>query len=89
MYEFAAQPKPSSALDRGNGRDFRRKLNVGGLWAGLGPDGTVIAKRRLRTRRVDKGKSGQARKTAVSGSFGGGILSQSYKQALTLFGGTE
>ena len=38
--------------------------------------GTVIAKERLRTRRVDKGKSGQALKTAVSGGFGGGILSQ-------------
>ena len=37
---------------------------------------TVIAKERLRTRRVDKGKSGQALKTAVSGGFGGGILSQ-------------
>ena len=64
-------------------------MNVGGLWVGLSLDGTVIAKRKVRTRRVDKGKSGQARKTAVSGSFGGGILSQSYKQALTLFGGTE
>jgi hypothetical protein len=39
-------------------------------------DGTVIAKGRNRTRRVDKGKSGQAQKTAVSGRFGGGILSQ-------------
>ncbi len=48
--------------------------------------GTVVAKRESRTRRVDKGKSGQARKTAVSGSFGGGILSQSYKQVLTLLG---
>lgn len=38
--------------------------------------GTVIAKEMLRTRRVDKGKSGQALKTAVSGGFGGGILSQ-------------
>jgi ssDNA-binding replication factor A large subunit len=38
--------------------------------------GTVIAKEENRTRRVDKGKSGQAQKTAVSGGFGGGILSQ-------------
>jgi hypothetical protein len=38
--------------------------------------GTVIAKEENRTRRVDKGKSGQALKTAVSGGFGGGILSQ-------------
>ena len=38
--------------------------------------GTVIAKEMHRTRRVDKGKSGQALKTAVSGGFGGGILSQ-------------
>jgi hypothetical protein len=38
--------------------------------------GTVVAKGRTRTRRVDKGKSGQALKTAVSGGFGGGILSQ-------------
>ena len=38
--------------------------------------GTVIAKEEARTRRVDKGKSGQALKTAVSGGFGGGILSQ-------------
>ena len=30
----------------------------------------------IRTRRVDKGKSGQAQKTAVSGGFGGGVLSQ-------------
>ena len=42
----------------------------------MASDGTVIAKDRLRTRRVDKGKSGQALKTAVSGGFGGGILSQ-------------
>ena len=51
--------------------------------------GTVIAKERLRTRRVDKGKSGQALKTAVSGGFGGGILSQLLKQAFDSFGGTE
>ena len=38
--------------------------------------GTVVAKEENRTRRVDKGKSGQALKTAVSGGFGGGILSQ-------------
>ena len=50
----------------------------------------VIAKRKPRTRRVDKGKSGQAQKTAVSGGFGGGILSQLIKsKRFTLFGGTE
>jgi hypothetical protein len=38
--------------------------------------GTDVAKETNRTRRVDKGKSGQALKTAVSGGFGGGILSQ-------------
>src|ERR1043166_3436846 len=42
--------------------------------------GTVVAKEKNRTRRVDKGKSGQALKTAVSGGFGGGILSQLLKQ---------
>jgi len=41
-----------------------------------GKVGTVVAKEKNRTRRVDKGKSGQALKTAVSGGFGGGILSQ-------------
>jgi hypothetical protein len=51
--------------------------------------GTVIAKEENRTRRVDKGKSGQALKTAVSGGFGGGILSQLLKQAFNSFGGTE
>ena len=51
--------------------------------------GTVIAKEENRTRRVDKGKSGQAQKTAVSGGFGGGILSQNLKQAFDSFGGTE
>jgi len=49
-------------------------------------NGTFIAKEENRTRRVDKGKSGQALKTAVSGGFGGGILSQNLKQALTLLG---
>jgi hypothetical protein len=44
--------------------------------------GTVIAKTMNRTRRVDKGKSGQARKTAVSGGFGGGILSQLLKASV-------
>ena len=38
--------------------------------------GTVVAKETNRTRRVDKGKSGQAQTTAVSGGFGGGILSR-------------
>jgi hypothetical protein len=51
--------------------------------------GTVIAKEKNRTRRVDKGKSGQAQTTAVSGGFGGGILSQLLKQAFDSFGGTE
>jgi hypothetical protein len=51
-------------------------------------DGTVIAKRENRTRRVDKGKSGQALKTAVSGGFGGGILSQIDKTNGDSFGGT-
>jgi hypothetical protein len=53
------------------------------------PGGTVVAKEKNRTRRVDKGKSGQALKTAVSGGFGGGILSQDLKQASNSFGGTE
>jgi hypothetical protein len=48
--------------------------------------GTVIAKRRVRTRRVDKGKSGQALTTAVSGGFGGGILSRIKASVLTLLG---
>ena len=34
----------------------------------------------------NKGKSGQALKIAVSGGFGGGILSRNNKQALTLLG---
>lgn len=51
--------------------------------------GTVIAKRGTRTRRVDKGKSGQAQKTAVSGGFGGGILSQILQADVGSFGGTE
>jgi hypothetical protein len=38
-----------------------------------------------RTRRVDKGKSGQALEIAVSGSFGGGVLSR-ITQAVTLSG---
>ena len=48
----------------------------------LGTIGTVIAKERLRTRRVDKCKSGQALKTAVSGGFGGGILSQNLEASV-------
>ena len=44
--------------------------------------GTVIAKEMHRTRRVDKGKSGQALKTAVSGGFGGGILSQNLEASV-------
>ena len=51
--------------------------------------GTIVAKSRIRTRRVDKGKSGQAQKTAVSGGFGGGILSRNKKQTFDSFGGTE
>jgi hypothetical protein len=46
------------------------------LLGSLQRNGTVVANREDRTRRVDKGKSGQAQKTAVSGGFGGGILSQ-------------
>jgi hypothetical protein len=48
--------------------------------------GTVVAKEEARTRRVEKGKSGQALEIAVSGGFGGGILSQFYKQAAALSG---
>ena len=50
-----------------------RKINLSGPSTAVG---TVIAKEENRTRRVDKGKSGQALKIAVSGGFGGGILSQ-------------
>ena len=49
----------------------------------------VIAKEEPRTRRVDKGKSGQAQKTAVSGGFGGGILSRLIKTGAYSFWGTE
>jgi hypothetical protein len=52
-------------------------------------NGTLIANRENRTRRVDKGKSGQAQKTAVSGGFGGGILSQLLKTSGDSFGGTD
>jgi len=48
--------------------------------------GTLFDNRRIRTRRVDKGKSGQAQKTAVSGGFGGGILSHDLSRRLTLLG---
>jgi hypothetical protein len=51
--------------------------------------GTLVAKSQIRTRRVDKGKSGQAQKTAVSGGFGGGILSRYQKQAFLLFWGNR
>ena len=51
--------------------------------------GTVIAKEEHRTRRVDKGKSGQALTTAVSGGFGGGILSRIKSKRFDSFGGTE
>jgi hypothetical protein len=56
---------------------------------GLRTIGTVVVKEEIRTRRVDKGKSGQAQKTAVSGGFGGGILSHDLKQTFDSFGGTE
>jgi hypothetical protein len=39
--------------------------------------------------RVDKGKSGQAQITAVSGGFGGGILSQDVKNRCRLFLGEQ
>jgi hypothetical protein len=55
------------------------------VWSN-GTVGTVIAKEEHRTRRVDKGKSGQALKTAVSGGFGGGILSQIISKRFTLLG---
>ena len=42
-------------------------------------NGTDVAKEENRTSRVDKGKSGQAQKTAVSEGFGGGILSHVIK----------
>ena len=47
-----------------------------------GDVGTGVAKEKNRTRRVDKGKSGQALKTAVSGGFGGGILSQNLEASV-------
>jgi hypothetical protein len=47
--------------------------------------GIVVANQKRRTRRVDKGKSGQAQKTAVSGGFGGGILSQLIKASALLY----
>ena len=58
------------------GYEFREKTPVWLFDWTIGDFGTVIAKEMHRTRRVDKGKSGQALKTAVSGGFGGGILSQ-------------
>ena len=45
-----------------------------------------LPKEKARTRRVDKGKSGQALKTAVSGGFGGGILSRIISKRFTLLG---
>jgi len=57
-------------------RSFRAKPRIAlNRWS-KGVGGTVVAKEESRTRRVDKGKSGQALKIAVSGGFGGGILSQ-------------
>jgi hypothetical protein len=46
----------------------------------------AVANRRDRTRRVDEGKSGLALITAVSGGFGGGILSQDLQQAFDSLG---
>jgi hypothetical protein len=61
-----------------------RRFSILGWYVASG--GTVVAKEEDRTRRVDKGKSGQALKTAVSGGFGGGILSQDLKRTLVLLG---
>ncbi|HEV8370095.1 MAG TPA: hypothetical protein VGQ39_19235 [Pyrinomonadaceae bacterium] len=58
---------------------FLRKIENSYLSGLLQQIGTLIAKWNSRTRRVDKGKSGQAQKTAVSGGFGGGILSVEFK----------
>jgi len=46
----------------------------------------LVANMEDRTRRVDEGKSGQALITAVSGGFGGGILSQDLQQAFGSLG---
>jgi hypothetical protein len=73
---------PSPALRR---RNSKQNYKLGSNEV----DGTVVAKKKTRTRRVDKGKSGQALKTAVSGGFGGGILSQIDKTSGDSFGGTE
>lgn len=59
-----------------NTKKPQQKGHYWGELTQIAPVGTVIAKEEDRTRRVDKGKSGQALKTAVSGGFGGGILSQ-------------
>ena len=48
--------------------------------------GMAVANMKNRTRRVDEGKSGQAQITAVSGGFGGGILSQDLQQAFDSLG---
>jgi hypothetical protein len=69
--------------------DFAGKQRMSKLGWSNSRDGTVVAKEESRTRRVDKGKSGQALKIAVSGGFGGGILSQDLKQTADSFGGTE
>jgi hypothetical protein len=68
---------------------FLRKIENSYLSGLLQQIGTLIAKWNSRTRRVDKGKSGQAQKTAVSGGFGGGILSQILQAGVGSFGGTE
>ena len=87
MYESAARQIPPEHSIVSYGCDFRRKMNVGDVWAGLSPHGTVIAKDKseiegwLRINRVKL-------EIAVSGSFGGGVLSQK-RQAATSFGGTE
>lgn len=70
-------------------RKFKQKHNSG---SDDGPTELVaqsLPKEENRTRRVDKGKSGQALKTAVSGGFGGGILSQIDKASGDSCGGTE
>ena len=58
-----------------------KEFNVSKQCAAWRTIGTVVVKEEIRTRRVDKGKSGQAQKTAVSGGFGGGILSHFIKSS--------
>ena len=65
------------------------KLQEEGNVGPTGLGGMIVAKETNRTRRVDKGKSGQALTTAVSGGFGGGILSLIKSKRFDSFGGTE